>query len=88
MKLISSNNEILKFIKEQILKKPPLFRINGKQYNINIDLEKYAMYDVSTVTILIECEVKFNININDRDAWSIQTPLDLYNTIQKEINRK
>lgn len=89
MRIINPNNEILKFIKEQVT--TPInsnFNLNKRNYSLNKNLEKCARFDASLVLLIIECENKFDVYINDTDAWKIKTPLDLYEAIQKKMKKK
>lgn len=88
MKLVAQNDKILKFIKEEICYSDAFKSKNLKYYNLDTSLSEEAKYDTSIVELIIECEKNFDIYINDKDAWGIDSILDLYNIIKKELKNK
>lgn len=88
MKLINPNNEILKFIEHQVKTSGYFKSFTRDRYNLNTNLENKAINETSIICLLMECETKYNINLNDKEIWEIKTPLDTYSAIIKKIKNE
>lgn len=81
-------NEITKKIKEIIIKNIPKLKTNMDQMDDNMDLFALGMDSLSSIKIVVQIELEFDIEFSDEDLnfETLHTINNLCQYVQKRMN--
>lgn len=75
-------NKIINFLKKEFINYSD-FEISG--VNLDTDLVEIGLDSLDLIEITMDLEHEFEIEINDEDVYSWQTPNDIVNAVLKEL---